>query len=35
MALRDSVRDVERRLADLDAQHARAVAKFDRVCATT
>ena len=33
MAVRDSVRDVKRRLTDLDAQHARAVAKLDRASA--
>jgi hypothetical protein len=33
MAARDSVRNVKRRLADLDAQHARAVAKLNRASA--
>ena len=33
MAVRDSVRDVKRRLADLDARHARAVAKLNRASA--
>jgi hypothetical protein len=33
VVVRESVRDVKRRLADLDAQHARAVAKLDRASA--
>jgi hypothetical protein len=33
MAVRDTVRDAQRRLAALDGAYTRAVANFDRTCA--
>jgi hypothetical protein len=34
MSGRETVRDTQRRLAALDADYARAVAKFNRACLT-